>query len=119
MPNNESNYYNNLMSSSSGFLNNYWKNKYMELYHYYVFLQNEIHKLNTQLNEYSELHNLAVDNNTYFNSDNNSEEPENKNAILLQLKNKNADLTKTVMNKTKEINLLKEQLQKYNSAPQS
>ena len=119
MPNNESNYYNNLMNSSTGFLNNYWKNKYMELYHQYMFLQYEIQKLYAQVNEYSELHNLAVDNNTYFNSDNHSEEPENKDAILSQLKNKNTDLTKTVMNKTKEINLLKEQLQKYNSVPQS
>jgi len=119
MPNNDSNYYNNLMNNSSGLWNNnYWKSKYMELYHHYVFLQHEIQKLNDQVNEYSELHNLAVDNNTYFNSDNNSEEPENKNAILLQLKNKNTDLTKTVMNKTKEINLLKEQLQKYHSVPQ-
>ena len=118
MPHAESNYYNNLMTSSSTGLwnNNYWKNKYLELYHHYVFLQNEIYKLNSQVNEYSQLHNLAVDNNTYFNSDNNSNSSVNKDAIFSQLQNKNMDLTKTVMNKTKEINLLKEQLQKYNSA---
>ena len=119
MPNNESNYYNNWMNGTTGFLNNYWKNKYMELYRHYVFLQHQIQKLNDQVNEYSELHNLAVDNNTYFNSDNNSDSSVNKDVILSQLKNKNTDLTKTLMNKTKEINILKEQLQKYHSVQQS
>lgn len=119
MPNNESSYYNNFMNSSSGLWNNnYWRSKYMELYHHYVFLQHQIQKLNDQVNEYSQLHNLAVDNNTYFNS-NNSDSSVNKDAILSQLQNKNTDLTKTVMNKTKEINLLKEQLQKYHSVPPS
>ena len=119
MPNNESSYYNNFMNSSSGYLNYYWKNKYMELYHHYVFLQHQIQKLNDQVNEYSQLHNLAVDNNTYFNSNNNYDSSVNKDAILSQLQNKNTDLTKTVMNKTKEINVFKEQLQKYHSVPPS
>ena len=118
MPNNDSNYYNNLMNSSADFVNNYWKHKYMELYHQYVFLQHEIQKLNALVNEYSELNNLAVDNNNYFNSENDNSSV-NKNVILSQLQNKNTDLTKTLMNKTKEINLLKEQLQKYNSVAQS
>jgi predicted RNase H-like nuclease (RuvC/YqgF family) len=121
MPHAESNYYNNWMNSSSTGLwnNNYWKNKYLELYHHYVFLQHQIQKLNDQVNEYSQLHNLAVDNNSYFNSNNTSDSSVNKDAILSQLQNKNMDLTKTVMNKTKEINLLKEQLQKYHSVQQS
>jgi hypothetical protein len=110
-------YMNNYLNGLT-FENFYWKKRYNDLWQQFVYLQNENYRINTLLNEYNELNNISNENQTTYSTNSttdnsiNKELPNNHNAITL-LQNKNNELSKTIMQKTKENSLLQHELQKY------
>lgn len=120
MPEFDSKYLNNYLNGIS-YENVFWKTKYNELWHRFLYLQNENDRLKHRLHECYELNNNVDENHSNYNdkttdcSDNiiGNIKTVNNSEILSHLQNKNNELLKTIMDKSKEIYFLQGELEKH------
>lgn len=120
MPEFDSKYLNNYLNGIS-YENVFWKTKYNELWHRFLYLQNENDTLKHRLQECYELNNNGDENHSNYNdkttdcSDNiiGNIKTVNNSEIMSHLQNKNNELLKTIMDKSKEIYFLQGELEKH------
>ena len=110
MPGSESNYYHNFINGIT-YENYVWKDRYNNLWLNYINLQNEYYKLQNQLQEC-----INATSDTTVNTETTTEKNINSD-IVLHLQNKNNELLKNLMNKSKENYFLLGELEKMKSPP--
>lgn len=125
MPEFESKYLNNYLNGIT-YENLFWKGRYNDLWNRFLYLQSENNRLQNLLNEcYLDNTNTKNTNNTnntinfdcsdnIIDNDNTTNTRNTTNTeIISHLQNKNNELLKTVMDKSKEIFMLQGELEKH------
>jgi hypothetical protein len=125
MPEFESKYLNNYLNGIT-YENLFWKGRYNDLWNRFLYLQSENNRLQNLLNEcYLDNTNTKNTKNTnnfdcsdnITDNDNTTNTRNTRNTenteIISHLQNKNNELLKTVMDKSKEIFMLQGELEKH------
>jgi len=114
MPEYDSKYLNNYLNGIT-YENAFWKIRYNELWHRFLYIQNENNRLYSLLNECYMGTTETTETTETAETAETAETTENiqNRKILSHLQNKNNELMKNVMDKSKEIFMLQEELKKH------